>query len=143
MKRFIFWQSWLFVTSIIIITFGIAMAFANQSIVFNILFNQQINPLFWGTNKISAETIAFQRFVYGVLGATMTGWGIFLAFIIQTPFRKHQSWAWNCIALGMLMWFSMDTFISITSGVLFNAIFNTIIFMAILFPLIFTRKTFQ
>jgi len=46
-----------------------------------LLFNRQINPVFWQTPDAPEFVAAFQAWVYGVLGATMSGWGICLAFM--------------------------------------------------------------
>jgi hypothetical protein len=65
MKRFFFWQRWLFTTSLFIIAFGVMMALMNGMALFA-PFNQGINPVFWGGQEPSAAAVAFQGWVYGV-----------------------------------------------------------------------------
>lgn len=142
MKRFEFWQKWLLSVGILLILFGLAMAFFNQSPVFDLLFNRQIDPLFWAGGVLPTQAQAFQRWIYGVLGATIAGWGVFAAFVAQHPFRKREKWAWNCTALGVGLWFLVDTGLSLNSGVGFNAAFNTILLILIFLPLWFTRADF-
>jgi hypothetical protein len=48
MNRFTFWQKWLFIVGLGITTFGLFMAFFNQTPLFD-LFNRQIDPAFWGS----------------------------------------------------------------------------------------------
>jgi hypothetical protein len=139
---FSFWQKWLLAVAIIITTFGVIMTFVSGTPLFN-LFNQQINPVFWGANAVDVPAKQFQQWVYGVLGATMAGWGIFIASVAHHPFRKKEKWAWNCIAFGLVVWFILDTSLSYFHKVYFNVAFNTVLFILAMLPVIFTRKDFD
>lgn len=141
MKKFSFWQRWLFVFSLIVVVFGMGMALLNRTPLFAV-FDSQINLIFWGANFLPLGVNEFQGFVYGVLGATMAGWGVFLAFIVRYPFRARERWAWSALALGLSLWYVTDTSISLYFGVVFNAIFNTVLFILAVLPLIFTRQEF-
>ncbi len=142
MTAFSFWQRWLLVVSLIIIAFGVALALLNGTVVFA-LFNSQIDPVFWGAAGIPADTARFQQWIYGVLGAMMAGWGVFLAFIAHYPFKMKEKWARNCMAAGLLLWYVLDTGISLYFGVYFNALFNTVLLVLGLVPLLFTWKQFK
>ena len=141
MRRFSLWQRWLFVVGLIMSAFGVLLALFNATPLFA-LFDRQINPVFWGTVDISGEARDFQKWVYGVLGATLAGWGVFLAFIAHYPFKRREKWAWNCLVTGVLVWFVIDTAISLNFKVYFNAAFNTVLFVAVVLPLWFSRKHF-
>jgi hypothetical protein len=141
MRRFSLWQRWLFVVGLIMSAFGVLLALFNATPLFA-LFDRQINPVFWGTVDIPGEARDFQKWVYGVLGATLAGWGVFLAFIAHHPFKQKEKWAWNCILAGLLVWFIIDTTISLNFKVYFNAAFNTALFAAVALPLWFSRKHF-
>jgi hypothetical protein len=99
MDTFKLWQTWLFVVSLAITVFGIVLAFFNQTAVFDLLFNNHINPAFWAATPISPDVKLFQQWIYGVLGAMCIGWGVFMAFVAHHPFRAKEKWAWNCFAL--------------------------------------------
>ena len=142
MSSFSFWQRWLFGFSVIVIIFGMGMALLNRTPLFAI-FDSQVNPAFWKTNSLSLEVDAFQGWAYGVMGATMAGWGVFLAFIVRYPLNHKERWAWNAFMLGLSLWYLTDTAISLYFGVVFNAIFNTVIFILALLPLLFTRQEFS
>ncbi len=139
---FSFWQKWLFVVGLLLAIFGLALAFFNQTPLFDLLFNNQINPAFWPAEDGAEQTVMFQRWIYGVLGATVSGWGIFIAFIAHHPFRRREGWAWNCLALGIIVWYVADTAISLYFKVWFNAAFNTVLLVSALLPLFFTRAHF-
>ncbi|HLG22546.1 MAG TPA: hypothetical protein VI382_07000 [Candidatus Manganitrophaceae bacterium] len=66
-----------------------------------------------------------------------------MAFIAYYPFRAKETWSWNCIALGVAVWFIVDTAISLYFKVGFNALFNTLFLICIGLPLLFTRKQFD
>ncbi len=141
MSSFTFWQRWLFILGLIIVVFGLGMATLNSTSLFDLL-NRQVDPIFWGAQPLPREALAFRGWTYGVLGATMAGWGVFIAFLAQSPFRRRERWAWNCITLGILVWYLPDTAISFASGVAFNAALNTGLLMLVALPLLFTRKEF-
>jgi hypothetical protein len=143
MKHFLFWQRWILILCIIISLFGLVLAFFSQTPFFDFLFNNQINPVFFHSQDINMQTISFQNWIYGVLGSTIFGWGIFMTYIANYPFKRKEKWAWKCFAAGTLCWFIPDTLISLISGVIFNAVFNFILLLLIFFPLVFSRKFFN
>lgn len=139
MDNFSFWQKWIFIVGLMTIAFGLFMAVFSGNLG---LFNNQINSVFWSDGNIPAGVKAFQGWIYGVLGATMAGWGVFSTFIAHYPFRQKEKWSWNCVATGLLLWYVVDTIISVSYGVYFNAVFNTVLMVFFILPLIFTRKHF-
>ena len=142
MNAFTFWQRWLVAVGVILIIFGLALAFFNQSALFDFLFNNQINPVFWTGDSMDISAASFQRWVYGVLGATIAGWGVMVLFIVAVPFRQKESWAWICLAVGVGLWYLVDTYLSLSAGATFNAIFNTLLLALVVLPLAFTHSYF-
>jgi hypothetical protein len=141
MSNFGFWQKWLVVVSILIVVAGVLLALFSGSVFFDLL-NPLINPAFWGTTPIGESAAKFQKFVYGILGATMAGWAIFMAFIAQNAFRKKEKWASDSLLVGMLAWYVLDTGISAYYAVYANVIANTAFLILVLLPVIVTRKEF-
>lgn len=142
MNKFMFWQRWLLIVGVVVAIFGFFMAVFNGTSIFNV-FNDQINPVFWGKVEPSTASVIFQRWVYGVLGATVSGWGIFIIYMANYPFRKREKPARNFLIIGLVIWFVLDTTISVYYRVYFNAIFNSgLLFLAAL-PLAFTWKAFD
>lgn len=141
MFTFSFWHKWLLGLSGLIILFGTLMALTSGTPLFN-LFHNQVDPVFWGSATPDAALRLFQQWVYAVLGATMAGWGVFLAFIVFYPFKKKEKWAWVCISLGLGLWFVLDTVLSAWCGVMFNVLFNAVLLLAAAPPLLATRRTF-
>ena len=143
MGTFIFWQRWLQVFAVLLILFGVGMVFLNTTNMFDVFFNENINPVFWGLETPDPIALKFQSWVYGLLGATIAGWGIFVFFVLKIPFAQREKWAWSCIFWGLFLWYVLDTGVSIYHGVIFNVLFNTTIFLLALIPLIFTRSGMQ
>jgi hypothetical protein len=136
------WQKWLVLSCAVIVVFGLLLALFNQSPVFDLLFNNQINPVFWRGRIAPHDVQLFQRWSYGILGCTVAGWGILMGFVAAIPFNNKEKWAWTAIAVSMAVWFISDTLLSLASGVTFNAMFNLIFFLAIGIPLVFTYREF-
>lgn len=141
MQNFTFWQRWLLGVCAIMALFGVLMAFLSATPLFEV-FNRQIDPAFWGAGDVDEPARQFQHWMYGVWGATIAGWGVMLAGIVHYPFRKKEKWAWNCLALGLLVWYMLDTGLSVFYGVYFNVLFNTALLILAGLPVLFTRKEF-
>lgn len=122
---------------------GIFISLFNRTLIFESIFNNNINPLFQINGNTDSVIIQFQSWIYGVLGATISGWGILLAFQIYYPFTARQQWSWSSIAVSICMWYVLDTSISFYFNVYFNAVFNTVLLLAFIIPLYFTKKYFR
>jgi len=141
-KQFAFWQRWLVAASVIVVVFGLFMAFFNRTLLFD-LFNRGVDPAFWGAGAVPVEAQRFQGWAYGVLGATMAGWGLTLLFLARQAFLRKERWAWSSVLAGILLWFVVDEYISLASGAYFNAAFNLVFLVLVGLPLIFTRRHFE
>lgn len=138
-----FWNRWLLFAGWLLVVFGLLLAFLNQTHLFDVAFNRQIDPVFWPAG-VAAESIdSFQSWIYGVLGATVSGWGVFVVFLARYPFTKRERWARNCIAVGITLWYIADTSISLYFGVTFNAVVNTVLAGLVYTPLLATRQEFK
>ncbi len=143
MNKFEFWRKWFFAATLIVIVYGLGLAFFGQTAIFNYFLNNQINTAFWGTTQITGNVLRFQRFIYGVLGAVVAGWGVILAFIASYPFKKKEKWAWESLVLGVCVWFIIDTGFSAYYGAHSNALINVLLFIIAGVPLILTRNEFR
>lgn len=143
MDTFKLCQRIIFAMGIMMTGFGLLLAFFNQTLPFDLLFNNQINPNFWGKEQIADTIVNFQQWIYGVLGSTIAGWGLFVAYIAHYPFNNKELWAWKCLTLGLTLWFIADTSVSLYMGVFYNTIFNMVIYCAIIIPALISRKYFK
>lgn len=141
MTSFSFWQRWLLAVSIIIAIFGVMMVFLSGTVLFD-FFNRKIDPAFWSTGIADHVTRQFQQWIYGVWGATIAGWGVILTYIAHDPFKRREHWAWKSVAFGLLVWFVLDTSLSLFHKVYFNAAFNIVLLVLAGLPVVFTRQEF-
>jgi hypothetical protein len=123
----------------IIIVFGITLAIFKNTLL-SPLINDIFGSAFWTTKVIDEGTIKFKNLTWSLFGAVMTCWGILLLGIVNNSFKKQERWAWNSILLSTLGWFVIDESFSIYYHVWVNAIGNIPLFIAIIFPLIMTKK---
>jgi len=143
MERFSLSVLWLKIVSISFAVFGIIIALFNQTTIFQAVFNNQINPVFWTNSELTTKTLFFQRWVYGLLGATCLMVGILIFFIVKNSFARKEKWAWNCLLAGLAAWFIIDTPISMYFQVYFNVVFNIVLLLVVILPLGLTRKDFN
>jgi hypothetical protein len=138
-----FWDRWLFLVGWLLVVFGLLLGFLNQTPLFDLAFNHQINSVFWPDGVPVESVEQFQAWIYGVLGVTVSGWGVFIVFLACHPFAKRERWARNCIFAGITLWYITDTAISLYFGVTFNAVINSAIVVLVYVPLVATWKDFR
>ena len=114
-----------------VILFSIGMVFLPQlsQPFFNwLIFQNTINPFPDDANQ-------YIRFAFMVMGAVMIGWMVALLAIIAIPFRRGERWAWWTVALSMVIWFVVDTSMSLGLGYAPNAALNTVFLGVFVVPL--------
>ncbi len=142
MGSFEFWRKWLFTVGVLIAVIGAVIAFFSGTSLFS-AFNGQVYQAFWQGREVPNEAMAFGRWLFAIVGAVMAGWGVTISFIARYPFKERQKWAWDAIALALLLWFAIDTFYSLYFNVLINAALNTLFIALVAAPLVFTRGYFK
>lgn len=142
-KRFEFWRRWLITVAWGMAVFGLLFAFFNQTAPFDWLFNHRVNRLFFAEGIPQADARAFQRWVYGVLGAVLAGWAASMALVAHFGLRPKTRWAWLSFAAGVGLWFVLDSAVSLWFGMQVNALFNLILLALVAVPLWAIRKQFR
>lgn len=141
-SRFFLWRNWLLAVCAIVILFGLIMALLSWSPLFSV-FNDLVSDVFWNGTGPDAAVKQYQLWVHGMLGATMAGWGVTLAFIVFYPFTKKERWAWNAIVIGLALWFLVDTFMTVYTRAYFNVGVNVLLIVLAGIPLLMSRKAFD
>ncbi len=142
-KRFLFWQKWLFYSSILFAVFGFVLAFFSNNILFEPYF-KMLAGIFPNQPNFPEEAWNFRGFVLGPLGGTIAGCYILMAYIARFPFKNKERWARNAIAVATLFWFFTDSAVSLYYGVYFQAlVINVFSLLIKLLPLSFTWKEFR
>ncbi len=117
---------------------GILLPFLVEIPVFNI-YLQHLVHAFKLENKTTGVEI---RFLVGLLGPTIASWGILFLFAINTGFSNPNPRAWWFIVIACVVWAPYDSWISLNYGVYLNAIFNCIVFVCIMIPMLMVKKVF-
>jgi len=139
---FSFWQKWLSIAAGAVVAIGLFLALTGF-LPYSEPVNRLINQTFWPGRAVSVETSDFQRWVYGILGATVAGWGVLLLFVARVPFKKKERWSRQAILVCLAVWFPLDTALSLYHGVYLNAAFNATLAMAIGLPAAITGRFFR
>jgi hypothetical protein len=138
---FRFWYYWLLSASLLSLTAGILIALFPGSFLFE-MHTSALSEVFFG-EELTAGTEQMRRFFFGIIGGTIAGYFLLQTLIVLFPFQKGERWAWHAIFWAILLWFVIDSTLSILHGALFNVwMINVPSLLIILLPLMFTYKNF-
>ena len=142
-NSFLFWQRWLFITSLLFAFAGIVFAFYGKNVLF-LPYDKMIAKVFWHSSQFPADAEEFRAFIYGPLGGTIACCYILLAFIAWYPFKEKQRWARNAIITAFSVWVIVDSCVCLHFGVYPQIyIINAFSIIVKALPIIFTWKEFS
>ena len=142
-NHFLFWQKWLFYTSLLFTFYGIVFAFYGKNILF-LPYDKMLAKVFWNSSQFPPEADSFRAFIYGPLGGTITCCYILLAFIAWYPFKEKQVWARNAIITAFSVWVIIDSVVCLYFGAYPQIyIINAFSISVKALPIIFTWKDFS
>lgn len=142
-KNFIFWQKWLTYANVMTIGVGILVAFAGNSIFFE-LHNNYTKDVFLSGNEFEPNLLELKNWLFGIIGGTIVGFHVLMVMISENSFKKKELWAYKAMWYGLLSWFIIDSGISIYYGAIHNVVMiNMVALILIGIPLVMTRKDFQ
>ena len=75
------------------------------------------------------------RLLYGILGAVIVGWMTTIGAIVAGPLQRREVWAWWAIVIATLIWFLLDTGLSLVLGFVGHALFNVTFAVGLAVPL--------
>jgi len=141
-SKFNFWQKWLTWANVITLIVGILLAFFGNSFVFK-LHNSYTQNVFFGGDVISGDMLQFKNWLFGIIGGTIAGFQLLIIFISENAFKNKERWAYQAILYALILWFVIDSSISIYTGALYNVIIiNLVALFLIGLPLVMTRHAF-
>ncbi|MES2781140.1 MAG: hypothetical protein V4651_14700 [Bacteroidota bacterium] len=140
---FLFWQRWLYYTSLVFAFAGILFAFFGDSVLFS-SYNKLLAQVFWHQSEMPVEGKAFIHFMYKPFGGTIACCYILLAFIARYPFKEKKVWARNAIIIGFGCWVIIDTIGCLYANVYPQIYFiNTFSILVKALPIVFTWNYFS
>lgn len=127
-----FWRRWLDAMCTIVLLFGLIMAggaLPQTELAARLLFEWQ--------NQGPLEIGRAARVTLGVLGGVMCGWGITLYAAIQaaTLLDRPAYRIWRLILASILIWFVVDSSLSIATGFALNALMNVAFLIGYVMPI--------
>ncbi|WP_273565332.1 hypothetical protein [Maribacter halichondriae] len=142
-KKFMFWQKWLTYANVLTVVVGLLVAFAGNSIFFDI-HNDYTREVFFQSNEFQSDVLDFKNWLFGIIGGTIVGFHILMIMISENSFKKKELWAYKAMWYGILSWFLIDSGISLYYGAIHNVvIINLVALILIGLPLIATSKEFK
>ena len=139
---FDFWQKWLTWANILTLLIGLLVAFAGNSIFFE-LHNSYSQELFFPQTGWPENTLPFKNWLFGIIGGTIVGFHFLMIMISENAFKKKEKWAYYTLWIGLLSWFIIDSSISLYYGAIHNLVLiNLVALFLIGLPLIMTRRAF-
>ena len=77
---------------------------------------------------------------YMVLGAVMAGWVFLMILIVRGPLKDGSLWARKFLIQSILLWFILDTSMSVVLGYPTHALFNVPFALALGIPLVLMKN---
>lgn len=140
-RAFAFWCRWLLISSggfclfgVLIAVFPDARLLAPWTAAAAERFHGGVEP---------PEAAAMRAFLFGTLGSTMAGSYLLQAFVIRFAFARRERWAWWATLAALLLWFGVDSALSLAHGAAFNVwMINVVPLVIFGLPLMATRRAF-
>ena len=131
MKPAAAWITWLQVVLTLLFVYAITLVFAGS-------FAGQLFSA-WGFGPpASIDTDAvrdYLRLPFMVLGAVLAGWSLMMIQLVRGPLRDGLDWALPVLIRSLVLWFVLDTGMSLVLGYPMHALFNVPFALALGIPL--------
>jgi hypothetical protein len=130
-----FWQRWLEIAFILVTVFGVVYALFGTTA----LFAPGIGPIlsgFWPDGVIPADVRGFAMFNFGIAGGLTAGFGLLAWFVARNPVRRGERWGAVALLWSLVLWFVLDSGMSIYSGAPLNVVINGAFLVIGVIPLI-------
>ena len=142
-EKFMFWQKWLTYANILTVLVGLLVAFAGNSIFFDV-HNQYTKDVFFEGRAIEGNVLNFKNWLFGIIGGTIVGFHVLMIMISEHAFKNKEHWAYWALWSGLMSWFVIDSSISVYYGAIHNLVLiNLIALVLIGLPLVMTRQAFR
>lgn len=116
----LFWFRWLLGSSAFFVLFGIVSAVAGGVPPSSVWGGWIAAHFFAGPMPDEARTIF--DFMRGPLGGTMAGHYVLQTALVAIPVRRGERWASVAIVVATVVWFCVDSGVSISHGAWFNVV---------------------
>lgn len=139
--KFLFWQLWLFYTSLLFAAASLSITFLKP---IHAKYEQLLERQMFNNEELHQDSERIISFMRGPYGSTIACTYILLAYIAAFPFRRRERWARNSIIIAFGVWVLIDTLFCVAYRMYFQAIvLNGLSLIQKALPIIFTWKHFK
>ena len=135
-RQLLFW--WLIVVATMHVLGGIALAFEFPEAVWQV-YRQDLYLVFSVSNEISDQVDTMISMILRLFGPTVASWGCLMIYLLHRIFSHNDRAALVFLSAATILWFLLDTTISLTFGVTSHLYINSAAFIAIILPLAVLR----
>ena len=130
------WITWLQIVLAALLGYSLVLVFAGS------VAGAWFSALGFGPpERASApEVRSYLKLPFMVLGAVMAGWTVMMIQIVRGPLREGSAWARSVLISSLVVWFVLDTGMSLILGFPLHALFNVPFAVALAIPLIKLRS---
>lgn len=130
------WITWLQIVLATLLGYSLVLVFAGS------LAGAWFSALGFGPPErfVTREVRDYLKLPFMVLGAVMAGWTVMMIQIVRGPLREGSAWALPVLINSLLVWFVLDTGMSLALGFPLHALFNVPFALALAIPLIKLRS---
>ena len=131
------WLAWLQVVLILLFLYALVLVFAGG------IARSMFSAFGFGpSDAIDTDEVRdYLELPFMVLGAVMAGWTFMMLQIVRGPLRDGAAWALPALTRSLVLWFVLDTGMSLVLGFPAHALFNIPFAIALAIPLARLRST--
>ncbi|MCF8504088.1 MAG: hypothetical protein K9G59_04175 [Caulobacter sp.] len=128
-----FWKTWMRVWCWVVLAFGLVLALAAVPALD--AAPRLVIGLLGGDPDLLDQTE--MRFAFGLQGALTLGWGMTMIAMVGLA-HTHGAAVWRSLTASVLVWYVIDSAISVGTGFPLNAVSNTLLTAGYLIPVLVT-----
>ncbi len=131
------WLAWLQVVLVLLFLYSLVLVFAGG------VARSMFSAFGFGpSDAINTDEVRdYLELPFMVLGAVMAGWTFMMLQIVRGPLRDGAAWALPALTRSLVLWFVLDTGMSLVLGFPAHALFNIPFAIALAIPLARLRST--
>ena len=131
MKSAATWIAWLQAVLALLFVYALVLVFAGS------IAGQMFSILGFGPPAaIDTDAVGdYLKLPFMVLGAVLAGWSLMMIQFVHGPLRDGAVWAWPILVRSLVLWFVLDTGMSLVLGYPWHALFNVPFALALGIPL--------
>lgn len=125
------WLAWLHVVLVVLFLYALVLVFAGG------VARSMFSAFGFGpSDAIDTDEVRdYLELPFMVLGAVMAGWTFMMLQIVRGPLRDGAAWALPALTRSLVLWFVLDTGMSLVLGFPAHALFNIPFTIALAIPL--------